>query len=141
MCKLRFWYKHRLLNWVGVMTTLIMDLKPKLYLSKIGRCLASNYLFYFGMLLFGIMYSLGRGINREGFNFKLAMVKTCSTWLLLNKYVLWKIFEVGLQTPSSPQTPYIAYGKGQKLKIWILLLPWSKCIHSNLKGIVIMFKQ
>ena len=25
-----------------------------------------------------------RGINREGFNFKLAMVKTCSTWPLLN---------------------------------------------------------
>ena len=31
---------------------------------------------------------VGRGINREGFNFKLAMVKTCSTWLLLNKYAL-----------------------------------------------------
>ena len=31
---------------------------------------------------------LGRGVNREGFNFKLAMVKTCSTWPLLNKYAL-----------------------------------------------------
>ena len=27
-----------------------------------------------------------------------------------------KKFEVGLQTPPLPQTPYIAYGKGQKLK-------------------------
>ena len=33
------------------------------------------------------MYS-ERGINREGFNLKLAMVKTCSTWPLLNKYAL-----------------------------------------------------
>ena len=31
---------------------------------------------------------LGRGLNREGFNFKLAMVKTCSTLPLLNKYAL-----------------------------------------------------
>ena len=31
---------------------------------------------------------LRRGVNREGFNFKLAMVKTCSTWPLLNKYAL-----------------------------------------------------
>ena len=31
---------------------------------------------------------LGRGVNREGFNFKVAMVKTCSTWPLLNKYAL-----------------------------------------------------
>ena len=48
-----------------------------------------------------------------------------------------KNFEVGLQTPPSPQTPYTAYGKGKKLKIWILCLPSSKCIQSNLKGIVI----
>ena len=34
--------------------------------------------------------TIGRGKNREGFNFKLAMVKTCSTWPLLNKYTLWK---------------------------------------------------
>ena len=26
------------------------------------------------------------------------------------------MFEVGLQTPLSPQIPYIAYGKGQKLE-------------------------
>ena len=53
----------------------------------------------------------------------------------------FKIFEGGLQTPPSPQTPYIAYGKGQKLKIWILFLPWLKCIHSILKGIILTFKQ
>ena len=29
---------------------------------------------------------------------------------------------------------YIAYEKGQKLKIWILFLQWSKCIPINLKG-------
>ena len=33
-------------------------------------------------------YALGRGVNREGFNFKLAMVKMCFTWPLLNKYAL-----------------------------------------------------
>ena len=34
---------------------------------------------------------LGQGLNtRKNFNFKLAMVKMCSTWLLLNKYALWK---------------------------------------------------
>ena len=86
-------------------------------------------------------WGIGRGINRKGFNFKLAMVKTCSTWPLLNKYPLWKNFEVGLQTPPSPQTPYIAYEKGQKLEIWILFLAWSKCIHSSLKEIIITFKQ
>ena len=86
-------------------------------------------------------YGLGRGINVEGFKSKLTMVKMCSTWSLLNKYALWKKFEVGLQTPPLPQTPYRAYGKGQNLKIWILFLPWSKCIHSNLKGMIIPFKQ
>ena len=88
-----------------------------------------------------LWYILGRGVNREGFNFKLAMVKTCSTWAFLNKYALQKKIEVGLQTPPSPQTPYIAYEKGQKLKIWMLFLPWSKCIHRNLKGIIITFKK
>ena len=86
-------------------------------------------------------YLLGRGINGEGFNSKLAMVKMCSTWPLLNKYALSKIFEVGLQTPPLPQTAYRAYGKGQNLKIRILFLPWSKCIHINQKGIIIPFKQ
>ena len=33
-------------------------------------------------------YTLGRGINREGFNFKLAMVKMCSTWPLSSKCAL-----------------------------------------------------
>ena len=68
------------------------------------------------MLVFWWLPTLGWGINREGFNFKLAMVKTCSTWSLLNKYALWKNFEVDLQTPPSPQTPYIAYEKGKNWK-------------------------
>ena len=55
--------------------------------------------------LVGHACKIGRGVNREGFNFKLAMVKTCSTWPLLNKYALQKKFEVGLQTPPLPQTP------------------------------------
>ena len=84
---------------------------------------------------------IGRGINGEGFNFKLAMVKMCSTWPLLNKYTLSKKFEVDLQTPPLSLTACMAYGKGQKLKIRILFLPWSKRIHSNLKGIIILFKQ
>ena len=46
----------------------------------------------------------------------------------------FKIFEVGLQTPLSLQTPYIAYGEGKKFKIWILFLQWTKCIPINLKG-------
>ena len=54
------------------------------------------------------------------------MVKMCSTWPLLNKCALLKKrIEVGLQTPPSPRTPYIVYGKGQKFEIWILFLPWS----------------
>ena len=53
-------------------------------------------------------YTIGRGVNREVRNFKLAMVRECSTWPLLNRYALWKNVEVGLQTPPSPQTPYIA---------------------------------
>ena len=31
-----------------------------------------------------LFYTVGRGVNREGFDFKLAMVKKCSTWTLLN---------------------------------------------------------
>ena len=64
-----------------------------------------------------MVYTVGRGVNREGFNFKLAMVKTCSTWPLLNKYAL-KIFffEVGLQTPPSPQTPYISPWESPKIE-------------------------
>ena len=61
-------------------------------------------------------YALGQGVNRQGFNFKLAMVKMCSAWPLLNKYARQKNFEVGLQIPPSPQTPYIAYGKGKKIE-------------------------
>ena len=34
---------------------------------------------------------LGRGVNKKGF--KLAMVKMCSTWPLLNKYALSKILK------------------------------------------------
>ena len=88
-------------------------------------------------------YTVEWGLDREGFNFKLPMVKTCSTWPLLSKCKLQKYFEVGLQSPLSlsPQTPYTVNGKGQTLKIWILFLPWSKCTHSNLKGIIIIFKQ
>ena len=86
-------------------------------------------------------FSVGQGVNGKGFNFTLAMVKMCSPWPLLNKYTLSKIFEVGLQIPPLPQPSYMAYGKGQKLKIWILFLPWSKCIQSNLKGIIVPFKQ
>ena len=72
---------------------------------------------------------IGRGINREGINFELAMVKTCSTWPLLNKYALKKI-EAGPQTPPLPQPPM------EKAKIEILnsFLQWSKCIITNLKG-------
>ena len=44
------------------------------------------------------------------------MVKTCSTWPLLYKYALSEIFEVGLQTPPLPQTPYIASEKGKNWK-------------------------
>ena len=29
-----------------------------------------------------------QGVNREDFNFKFAMIKTCTTWPLLNKYAL-----------------------------------------------------
>ena len=91
------------------------------------------------------------GANREDFDFKLAMVKTCSTWPILNKYMTLKFLKWVFRPHYYlllPQTLYIAYGKGQKLKIWILFLPWSKCIHSNLcynnsflKGIIITFKQ
>ena len=41
---------------------------------------------------------------------------------------------MGLQTSLLPQTPYIAYGKDKKLKIWILFLQRSKCIPIDLEG-------
>ena len=74
-------------------------------------------------------HQYGRGINREGFNFKLDMVKMCSTWPLLNKYALWKFVEVGLQTDTTViSDPYSAFGKSKILKIWILFLQWSEYI-------------
>ena len=42
----------------------------------------------FQFLAFPMGYVLRRGVNRKGFDFKLAMVKTYSTWPLLNKYAL-----------------------------------------------------
>ena len=63
------------------------------------------------------MYALGRGINKEGFNFKLAMVKTCSTWPLLNKYALQKKFEVGLQSSDPTVTSDSLHSLWERQKI------------------------
>ena len=51
--------------------------------------------------------TIGRGINREGFNFKLAMVK--NLFHLTPPEQIWSLkkIKVGLQTPPSPQTPNI----------------------------------
>ena len=84
--------------------------------------------------------TLGWGVNGKGFNFILTMVKGVPL-TPLEKICPLKNVEVGLQTPLLHQTPYMAYGKGRKLKIWILCLPWSICIHNNLKWIIIQFKQ
>ena len=46
----------------------------------------------------------------------------------------FKKIEVGFQTSTLPQTPYMAYGKDKYWKNWILFLQWSKCIPINLKG-------
>ena len=85
--------------------------------------------------------AVGWGVNGEGLYFKLAMVNMCSIWPLLNKYAFFKNFEEGLETPPLPQTPYMVYGEGQKLKFWIFILPWSKSIHINLEGIIVPYKQ
>ena len=86
-------------------------------------------------------WASGRSVDKEGL---------ISNWSWSKRVPLgpswtnipFKKDKVGLQTPPSPQMPYIAYGKDQfKLKIWILFLPWSNCIHNNLKGIIITFKQ
>ena len=69
---------------------------------------------------------LGQNVNREGFNFKLAVVKTCPIWSLMNNMPFKK--------SKCLSDPYMTYGKDQKMKIWILFLPWSKWIHSNLRG-------
>ena len=71
------------------------------------------------------------------------MVKTFSTWPLLNKYDIYKKIEVGLQTPPSLQTPYNLHSLWERPKIENLnfVFAWSKCIQSNLKGVIITFKQ
>ena len=86
-------------------------------------------------------YTLGRDVNREGFNFKLAMVKTCSTWPLPEQICPLKTFWSRSSDPTFTSDPLHILWESQKLEIWILFLPWSKCIHSNLKGIIITFKQ
>ena len=83
-------------------------------------------------------YLLGRGVNREGFNFKLAMVKTCSTWPLLNKYALKKIWS-GSSDPTFTSDPLYSLWKRQKLNIWILFLQRLKCITINLTEILKTF--
>ena len=59
------------------------------------------------------LYVVGRGVNGEGFDFKLAMVKMCSTWTPLEQNTISKNFEWIFRL----QTYYMAYGKWQKLKI------------------------
>ena len=76
------------------------------------KCVFLSIHYYFILKLSNIyiyIYILGQGVNWEGFNLKLAVVKMCSTWPLLNKYTIWNILEEGLQTPPLPKTPCIAY--------------------------------
>ena len=61
----------------------LWKLKIPLYLSLIFQNILDITIFF-------LAYTLGRGINREGFYSKLALVKICSTWPLLDKYVLSK---------------------------------------------------
>ena len=86
------------------------------------------------------------GVNREGFNFKLAMVKTCSsaTWPFLNEYalkIIWSVSSDSIIT-SDPLYSLRERPKTENLSfVFRLSVPWSKCIHRNLKKIIIMFKQ
>ena len=70
---------------------------------------------------------------------KMAMVKMCSIRLFLNKYALLK--QIVWSESSVPNVTSDPLRERQKLKIQILFLPWLKCIHSNLKRIIVMFKQ
>ena len=53
----------------------------------------------------------------------------------------FKILWSGSSDSIITSDPFLAYGKGQKLKIWILFLSWSSAFMVTLKGIIIMFKQ
>ena len=63
---------------------------------------------------------------------------------LLNKCAFSKKNWSGSSDPTITSDPlFRVHGKDQNLKIWIMFLPWSKCIHSYLKKLVtcIPFKQ
>ena len=81
----------------------------------------------------------GRKCGR--FKFQIGHGQNVFHLIPLEQMYSFKKFKVDLQTPPLPQTSYMAYGKSQKLRIWILFLPWSKCIHRNLEGIIIPLKQ
>ena len=51
-----------------------------------------------------------------------------------SKNLKW-VFEPNryLRSPTMYSPIASAYGKGQKMKVWILFLQWSKCIPINLK--------
>ena len=64
---------------------------------------------------------LGQSMNREGFNFKLAMVKTYSTWPLLKKYALIKKTCSGSSALTVTSDPlYSLWERQKKMKIWII---------------------
>ena len=48
---------------------------------------------------------VGQGVNGEGFNFKLGMVKMYSTWPLMNKYTLSKKIWSGSSDPTVSSDP------------------------------------
>ena len=80
-----------------------------------------------------------RGVNKKGFNSNWPWSKRVPLDPSRTNMLFRKKKEVCLQTPSLPQTTYIAYGKGKEMKILILFFQWSKCIPSNLKGTPMAF--
>ena len=83
---------------------------------------------------------LGHGINRKGSNFKLDMVKTCSTWPS-GTNMPFKKFWSGSLDPTVTSDPLYSLWKRQKLKFWILFLQWWKYIPINLKGTLKTFNE
>ena len=83
------------------------------------------------------------GVNRGGFNFKLAIVRTCSTFPLLNKYALLKkVLKWVFRPHRHLRSPIMPKWERQKIeKSWILFVSGSKCIKSNLKKELITFKK
>ena len=84
--------------------------------------------------------TVGQGVHKEGFNFKLAVVKMCSFLPLFSKYALSKEFSCESSDHTVASEPL--YDLWKRPKIENLNFAFAMVnMYSHLKGIIIPLKK